>query len=232
MKIIATSDLHGYLPEIKEEFDLMLICGDICPVENHNIHFQEEWLNNAFASWLRMLPYKDMMSRIVCIAGNHDLFFERAEKLKIEEFKKSCGKQFVYLKNEEYDFEYITDRGIDIIKIFGTPYCKIFGNWAFMREDLRKCYGEIPNDIDILISHDAADINGLGTIHEGRHSGENAGNQVLAEYVKKISPKYYFCGHIHSGNHNIERVNGTWCANVSLMNERYEPVNKILSLEY
>lgn len=232
MKVTVTSDLHGYLPEITEEFDLLLICGDICPVQNHNVHFQEEWLNGTFATWIKNLPYKDMMSRVVCIAGNHDIFLERAKKSKVEEFRTNCGEQFVYLKNEEYDFEYLSDKGIETLKIFGTPYCKVFGNWAFMREDLRKYYDKIPDDIDILISHDAADINELGVIHEGWSVGVNAGNQMLTKYVKKISPKYYFCGHIHSGKHDFEEVDGIKCANVSLMNERYEPLNKILSFEY
>lgn len=232
MKVTVTSDLHGYLPEITEEFDLLLICGDICPVQNHNVHFQEEWLNGTFATWIKNLPYKDMMSRVVCIAGNHDIFLERAKKSKVEEFRINCGEQFVYLKNEEYNFEYLSDKGIETLKIFGTPYCKVFGNWAFMREDLRKYYDKIPEDIDILISHDAADINELGVIHEGWSVGVNAGNKILAEYIRKINPKYYFCGHIHSGNHNFEEVDGIKCANVSLMTERYEPLNKILSFEY
>ena len=35
------------------------------------------------------------------------------------------------LIHEEY--EYLSNEG-KIYKVFGTPYCKIFGNWAFMRE--------------------------------------------------------------------------------------------------
>lgn len=35
MKVISFSDPHGVLPKIEEPFDLMLICGDICPVDNH-----------------------------------------------------------------------------------------------------------------------------------------------------------------------------------------------------
>lgn len=232
MKIIATSDLHGTLPEIKTEFDLLLICGDICPVWNHNRHYQEEWLNTDFADWIKSLPYKNALSRVVCIAGNHDFYLEGAGRSQMTKFKNNCGNQFVYLRNGEYDFEYLTDRGLDTIRIFGTPYCKPFGSWAFMRENLSKYYDEIPEGIDILISHDAADINEMGYIHEGRWSGTNAGNKALADCIKRVKPKYYFCGHIHSGNHKFEDIDGVKCANVSLMNERYSPENEILMFEY
>lgn len=222
--IVVTSDLHGDLPEITKPFDLMLICGDICPVWNHNIAFQFEWLCSNFAVWINNLPIKNGLSRIICVAGNHDLILDgRITKSQMETWKKACGREFVYLDNEAYNFEFLTETGIDKLKIFATPYCKVFGNWAFMREDLTKYYDEIPDDIDILISHDAADINDLGFIKEGVYSGRNAGNTVLAEYVKKIKPKYYFCGHIHSGTHRFEKVDDTYCANVSYVSERYIP---------
>lgn len=80
MKIIVTSDLHGTLPEIKTEFDLLLICGDICPVWNHDRRYQKEWLNTDFADWIKSLPYKNALSRVVCIAGNHDYFLEGIHK--------------------------------------------------------------------------------------------------------------------------------------------------------
>lgn len=48
MKILAFSDCHGQLPNITESFDLLLIAGDICPIDNHSYIFQKEWLSNVF----------------------------------------------------------------------------------------------------------------------------------------------------------------------------------------
>ena len=101
-----------------------------------------------------------------------------------------------------------------------------------MREDLRKYYDLIPEGLDILISHDAAYINDMGMIFMGPYRGENAGNKILAEYVKKVKPALYFCGHIHSGNHRFEEIDGTKCANVSIMNEDYNPSHFPLVFEY
>lgn len=227
MKVIALSDLHGHLPLIQERFDLMLLAGDVCPVWNHNRHYQENWLKTDFAEWVKSLPFADGMSRVVMCAGNHDFFYESAAKYRIFEVEEACGRRLVYLENSSMIFNGDDEDGIPAqYKIFATPYCKRFGNWAFMRDEdrLRKYYEEIPSDTDILISHDAADINDLGMIRMGTYSGTNAGNTILAEYVKNVKPKYYFCGHIHSGNHEMADIDGIKMANVSIMDENYKPV--------
>ena len=232
MRIIVLSDLHGYLPELPD-FDLLIIAGDVCPATNHNRHFQEYWLNHDFSIWVNSLRYRNIFSRVVMIAGNHDIYLEGLSKVRKNEWLSHhiVNNRLVYLDNEEYDFEYLEVDEPKHIKLFGCPYCKIFGNWAFMRENLEKYYSAIPEGVDILFTHDAADINNLGMISMGRYAGENAGNALLAEHVKRVKPKYYFCGHIHSGNHNLEEIDGIKMANVSIMNEDYEPTHEPLIIE-
>lgn len=79
----------------------------------------------------------------------------------------------------------------------------------------------MPSDCDILISHDAPRLLGLGEIHEGAWAGEDAGNTWLADEIMRKQPKYCFCGHIHSGCHGIQEFNGMKFSNVSLVNEDY-----------
>ena len=225
MKVIATSDLHGILPMIEEEFDLLLIAGDVCPVWCHERQYQWAWLNEDFLNWAKNLPFKDEWSKVVMCPGNHDLILDEVSTTKIKSWTDKSDR-LIYLNNEQYDFEYLTDNGIEKLKIFGTPYCKVFGNWAFMRENLEKYYDFIPEGLDILISHDAADIDGLGMIKSGMYAGTNAGNTVLADYVEKTKPKYYFCGHIHSGRHEMKEIDGVKSVNVSYVSERYQPENK------
>lgn len=231
MRIIVISDLHGHLPELPD-FDLLIIGGDVCPVTNHNRHFQEDWLNGTFSTWINSLPYRNVFSRVVMIAGNHDGYFEGISKTRKQEWLSHIkDNRLVYLDNEEYTFEYFEVNEMKSIKIFGCPYCKVFGSWAFMRENLEKYYSAIPEGIDILVTHDAADINNLGLIQMGWYKGENAGNVALAQHLKRVKPKYYFCGHIHSGNHNIEEVDGIKMANVSIMDEDYNPTHEPLIIE-
>ena len=230
IKVTATSDLHGYLPDIAEPFDLLLICGDICPVwEPHTRGLQYEFITDVFAEWVNRLPFADQHSRVILIGGNHDFVFDGISKERLQVFLSAVNDgRLIYLDNEGYEYMH-PEKGR--LSIFGTPYCKVFGRWAFMHEDLGKYYSAIPDKVDILMSHDAADINGLGLIRMGRQEGVNAGNTVLAEHIAERDIRYYFCGHIHSGRHEMEQEGGTWTANVSLLDERYEQAYEPLTLE-
>ena len=233
LDILVISDTHGYLPKIETPFDLLLICGDISPAHDHYYGYQINWFQHEFADWINTLPFKNEWSKVVLIGGNHDFSLERISNEELRCFYITTNYRVIVLKNEEYNYEYLTDEGIKYLKIFGTPYCKIFGNWAFMisNEKLEEKYSFIPEDCDILISHDAPDINNLGMISMGHYSGENAGNVPLANAIKEKKPKYAFCGHIHSGNHNLEKIDDTWMANVSYVNELYYPDHKILHIK-
>ena len=238
IKILVTSDLHGNLPTIDKEFDLLLICGDICPAHDHYYNFQREWLMNEFADWVNNIPLsrdpiRESFCKVVMIGGNHDYLLERISKSDITEFYKKTNNRIIILKNEEYNWEYLDDNGINSLKIFGTPYCKIFGNWAFMvsNSTLKEKFSKIPENCDILLTHDAPDINDLGLIQEGWAKGINAGNVILAEAIKEKKPHFVFCGHIHSGNHKFENIDGIWMTNVSYIDERYIPSYPILEFE-
>lgn len=234
MKFLATSDIHGYLPNITEEFDLLMICGDICPATDHSIYYQEKWVKTIFTQWINSLPYKTAWSKVILVPGNHDFWFERmsvAQKLEIEML---CSHRMKILKHDEYEFEYPVSDGLDSLIIFGTPYCSIFGHWAFMVNDetLEKKFSQIENDVDILLSHDSPNIYGLGDVTEGPFKREGSGNPILARHIERIKPLILHTGHFHSGNKKFEVRNGTWMANVCYINEDYIPSNAVLSYNF
>lgn len=43
----------------------------------------------------------------------------------------------------------------------------------------------------------------------------------LADEIMRKQPDYCFCGHIHSGNHELQEITGIHLANVSLVGEDY-----------
>ncbi len=223
MKICVTSDLHGNLPTI-EECEMLLICGDILPLKIQMNHRKsKKWLLNEFKEWIKSQP----VEQTVFIAGNHDFYCESHE----EDMKNLFNSEIKYLCNSHYD--YISDEG-KVYRIFGTPYCKQFGLWAFMRDDdtLESYYRVMPGNCDIVISHDAPRLNELGCIRaEGsRWYGTDAGNEVLAKAILSAKPKYAFCGHIHSGQHEVQNIQGVNMANVSLVDETYTANYKPLYL--
>ena len=225
MNIIASSDFHGNLPYIDKPFDLFLIAGDICPAHDHYFSFQLEWVMNEFANWVNALPYASPWSRVILVPGNHDFAFERMSHAQIMEFEHKCNGHLKFLRHDMYEFEYPVSDGIDSLTIFGTPYCSIFGNWAFMVTDetLEKKFSQIPEGVDILVSHDSPNIGKLGAITQGRWKNDTTGNAVLAKHIERIHPKLFVSGHFHSGNHEVQCINGTYMANVSYVDEGYYP---------
>jgi Icc-related predicted phosphoesterase len=226
------SDLHGELPEAHDTAEVTLICGDIVPLRmQRNIPQSKKWLETEFAYWALNWPSE----KIYFIAGNHDFLFDghytNNDALQLK--SKTDGK--LWYLDGTLTIEHVANDGKSYT-IFGTPFCKIFGNWAFMREDenLRELYEPIPGGCDIVISHDAADINNLGLIPPGVWNPTdyiNAGNKILAEAIKEKKPKYYFCGHIHDGNHKVTEIDGTIMANVSLLDDHYEMAYEPLYLD-
>lgn len=234
MKILASSDFHGKLPEIKIPFDLFLIAGDVCPVECHGKKFQEEWLLNDFVKWINSLPFNTPWSKVVMVWGNHDFWGETCGKENTLGLERMCNNRLKILNHESYNFEFPVNDGVDDFKIFGTPYCGMFGRWAFMKEDdeLDKLFSEIPNDTDIIVSHDSPNVYGLGDITQGYWAKQGTGNRVLFNHIKRVEPRLFVSGHFHSGNHDFQKIGSIYMANVSYINEAYDPYWPILLINY
>lgn len=235
MKIIASSDFHGQLPYINEKFDLFLVPGDVCPAHSHYYSFQKEWLMTIFANWVKSLPFANPWSKVILTPGNHDFGLERMTHAELMELEMKCDGRLKILRHDMYEFEFPVSDGLDSLTIFGTPYCSIFGNWAFMinNDSLDKKFSQIPEGVDILMSHDSPNIGKLGAILEGPWKNDDTGNAVLAKHIERVHPKLFVSGHFHSGNHEFQTIfDGVKAANVSYVNEDYYPTYQPLVVEY
>ena len=216
VKIAATSDWHGIFPPMSffgEGGDILCIVGDLCPVTNHSIEFQYNWINNTFLP--KLIEIQNLFPKIVFIAGNHDFVFEQYGPGTI--FYKSLPKNIIYLENNSVI--------VDGIKIWGSPYSNKFYNWAFMRNEngLKEIYDSIPSDVDIVLSHGPA----IGVCDSVENDSEKLGSAALRTTILKIQPKYLFTGHIHSACRNIKYLNNTKCTCVSYVDEYYEPAYEL-----
>lgn len=216
IKVVAISDLHGYLPEIPE-CDLLCICGDLVPLNvQANSRKTRKWLTEEFKPWCESLP----CHKVLFIAGNHDIYFENLDFMKAQ-FPKD--NKATYLFNEEYKYQ---SKNGKIYSIFGTPYCQIFGNWAFMLppKELEKAYSKIPENLDILMTHDApfgiSDI----LLQKEYYTGEHIGNKPLAKAILQKAPKIVCHGHLHSTSREFEELGYSKVVNCSIKDEYYDPI--------
>lgn len=215
--------MHGQLPCLEGRYDIVLIAGDISPVE---IQFRKDemakWYASTFIRWVEALP----ADRVVLVAGNHDAWLQNASRKKIDLLP---GKM-VYLRNEGYSF---IGRDGKEWKIFGSPYCHAFGTWPFMVDDakLREKFAAVPEGLDILLTHDAP--YGCSDICLEYDKDKHRGGIPLMEAVLAKRPRVHMHGHLHSASHEREVLGTTDVYNVSLLSEhytgRYEPL--VLELE-
>lgn len=225
MRVVATSDFHGTLPEIPE-CDLLLIGGDVCPVWNHDRQFQADWLRGEFSEWLNAQP----ASEKVWVAGNHDFVLQDWATSKSRH--KIDGLAGIYLNNESV----VLDSGL---KVWGSPYSNKFGGWAFMKNEfeLGAMWRNIPRDTDIIVVHGPP--YGFGDEVPGKvwkgsaWTSERVGSTSLANqlfYDVWENLKLVTFGHIHEGYGQYEMKN-IRMLNTSLMNDEYKPVNPPIELE-
>lgn len=232
IKCIAISDIHGTLPQITEKFDVLFICGDILPLDiQKNIPKSERWLKKNFSNWINSLK----CDKVFAVWGNHDFIGESCY------YDKTRYSNILYKPTDNkikfLDDEYVEYKGSDglIYKFWGSPWCTIFGKWAFMAPDgfLRIKYDTMPDNCDLILTHDAPNIGEMGVIHQGYYSGERAGNVLLYNSIQEHKPKIAISGHIHSSQHGLHKYPDceTTFATVSILDELYNEVFEPLQFE-
>ena len=235
------SDLHGYLPKPEDvpECDVIGLCGDTVPLDYQNDDVASiSWFCLEFVPWTDKLRCK----KVLFIAGNHDFFLEHlmygpvrkdgtgkvrsaSEVLKKLLPGDNKGKhKIVYLRDSSFEFEGKT--------FYGTPWISDLPGWAFneLEENLKEKYSKIPFKCDVLLTHMPPRMHNMGTVLQSNWNyGANYGSQVLADILQERNIKYTFCGHVHSGEHDVQEYKDNCnVVNVSLKDERYCLWNKEL----
>lgn len=227
MKIAAISDLHGTLPEINE-CDLCLIAGDIIPLNVQRDRTESIiWLFKTFLPWIKELPCKE----VFMIAGNHDFEMERNYPV-MKALEYLSDFKLTYLLNDCAEFVLSGEK----IRVYGSPQCHLFGHWAFMYNELYLggLYSQVPDDIDIWLTHDTPKIGDLDLLPPSQWNKEpiHAGGESLAKAIQIKQPKLVVCGHLHTCVSKYERNDNTQLVNVSILNNAYQHVYKPTYIEY
>lgn len=207
MIIAAMSDLHGYLPEIPP-CDLLIVAGDVCPdrfgpfYAMHAPEHQKRWFDAKFRPWVAAAP------RAVLTWGNHDY----------------CGQVRYWFEDDDL---VAVDRVVEVngLKIWLSPWSNRFGCWAFMDdpEDLGRIYAQIPDDVDIIVSHQPPYGCGDRIADFSTGQMEHIGSRELLEATERVRPKLVVCGHIHCGR-GVYDLDGIPVINCAIVDEDYRPV--------
>lgn len=205
-KITCISDLHGFFPVLPGG-DLLIIAGDLTARDKDEDH-------SCFLKWLFSQKY----DKVVVVAGNHD------NNIKEDILEKSIN------------VDYLKDSGIEYrgLKVWGSPWsCRFYGMnprcMAYTKktdEELSKKWGLIPDDTDILITHSPP----YGILDKCSNA-DRVGSISLWRRIEKIKPSLILCGHIHESYGILEERN-TLFINASHVNERYEPVNEPITIDF
>ena len=208
MRIVAISDLHGWLPPDVPACDLLIIAGDVCPDVPATgfrarlaeaAEDQARWLRETFAPWIDRQPAKD----VVMCWGNHDYVGEAPELVP------------------SLPVQVLTDAETSVqgCRLYATPWTSFLPDvWAFdvPRVRLDDHMDRIPDGIDILITHGPP----FGVL-DRVNAGVLTGSEALLEAVARVRPRIHVFGHIHE----CRGQRGT-SYNVAVLDERYEPYDK------
>ncbi len=167
------SDTHGFHKALSPpDGDVFVHCGD------HSVFVGTQKETLAFLRWVQRLPHKHK----IIIPGNHDLWCPTVNMREVA---------------EPYGIHCLVDEAVEVdgVKFYGSPYVPKYGDWAFMYPHTEPHYANLPENIDVLITHGPPYGHNDYVPHRKMHVG---GIDLLNEVVR-VQPVYHVFGHIHEG---------------------------------
>jgi Icc-related predicted phosphoesterase len=209
MKLVVISDTHGKHHElVVPEGDLLIHCGDVTKYGTFT-----DLMN--FLNWFESHPHKHK----IFIGGNHDAILQNLGKVEVRKLLRNS----IYLQNDGCE--------IEGFKIWGSPTTPTFLDWYFMcprGKEIKKYWDKIPKDTNILITHGPARrILDVAPPSPFNKKPKSVGCTDLRNKVLKLKKlMLHVFGHIHNDGGKVFASERTAFYNCSVVNEKYQVVNK------
>lgn len=200
MKLVAISDTHMHHEQLEiPRCDLLVHAGD--------------------ATWLgkleEVVPFLDWFAEqpadlLVFVPGNHDWLFELQPHLA----QQMCRDRGILLLNDDG----VHFRGQNL---WGVAWQAPFNRWAFNVVDpdrRRAIFSRIPDDTDILITHQPAYLRG------DSNGWKACGDPVLLERVEQVNPHMHISGHLHEDG-GIREFGPTTFVNATILDWAHKPTH-------
>ena len=211
MKILAISDLHTTglkgLDRYVRDCALVLVAGDFTEHgRTRGVEQSVRWVQDVFCPWCA--SFSEV--RFCVVPGDHDVFAER----RADEIRWPANVTYLDPLAVDPAARTCEAEGLKIYGVARTPYLK-GGAFESSPEALGRAFAEIPEGLDILISHAPPLIDGYNLDVDGRRR-RHRGSAELAEAIRRTRPRLVVCGHVHGGDHRRAVLeNGTVVVNVS-----------------
>ncbi|KAI4701343.1 hypothetical protein J4E81_003083 [Alternaria sp. BMP 2799] len=207
IRLLVISDTHStwpYTPDCPApSCDILIHCGDLTQVGGLP----------AYRKAMEDIQTVDAELKLV-IAGNHDLDLDEewvrknAEDGEEEEDIEDSRKCVNFMKSHEKEGVYYLEEGRHEFKLkdgrsfsaWASPYTPEFNGYAFAYGNDEDRFSNIPEDIDILVTHGPPSFTDeLGYGLDVNVKGESCGCKMLGDAVKRVKPRLHCFGHVHEG---------------------------------
>ena len=194
IKVVMISDTHGKHRELDNTLpdgDILIHAGDFST--HYNI---EDAID--FNEWLGTLPHRYK----IVVNGNHDspicIRVPNSHKVPWSKETSAILSNAILLSDSSVKLEIPGKR---MVNIYGTNFYHPMDALAYSDFQVYEkipsysSTSDIESNIDILVSH--VPPKGFGDCPP---SGISYGCDMVAMTVKRVRPKLFVCGHIHSGH--------------------------------
>lgn len=237
-RIVCISDTHHRYGQGMSYPELKLPEGDVLVHSGDATMQGSESEVATFNEWLGRQPFRHR----IFVPGNHDWIFQNNPKLALSLMTnaKVLIDQGVVLDQDDQLYPWDSEKKMDGIKIYGSPWQPLFYDWAFnltRGKQLADKWSLIPEGTNLLVTHGPP-------LHQGdqvtRYQSdfsyqipigvENVGCWDLAERIKVIKPTWHQFGHIHVG-HGITKDDHTTYINAAICDEQYVHSNLAIVID-
>lgn len=176
IKVVCISDTHNTEPVLPQG-DLLIHAGDL--TQSGTLAEMQRQLD-----WLNRQPH----AHKIVVAGNHDILLDQKKAQDGETTGELRWGSIIYLEDSSVRLRF---RGGRTLLIYGSPWTRKHGNWAFQySQDIDMFTNRADDDVDILVTHSPPqhhlDLEGLG-------------DPFLLQELWRVRPKLHVFGHIHAG---------------------------------
>lgn len=176
--IVCVSDTHNSQPALPPG-DLLIHAGDLTQHGTAaELQDQLDWINSQSHPWK------------IVIAGNHDRILDTSQAVGREQRSRSNLRwgDVIYLQDSTVNLKSPGGRNLTI---YGSPWTKKHGNWAFQYDPgVDKFGGKVDDEVDVLVTHSAPkfhlDVAGWG-------------EEFLLHELWRTKPRLHVFGHLHEG---------------------------------